>query len=149
MESLDDLHDLGLVLVRDGDQDFPAARGREARGDERLPERGRERAIDPHDLARAFHLGTEIGVDVEQLRHREDRSLQRDEVPGRPDPVGAGVALRRERRPERDGDRDLHQRHAGDLREEGDGPARARVHLEHPHPSVFDDELDVQEALHG
>ena len=41
---------------------------------------GAKRAIDAHHLAGALHLGPEIRVDVEQLRHREHGRLERDEV---------------------------------------------------------------------
>src|SRR5207302_1777665 len=149
VEPLDDRNDLGLVLVRDRHEYFSAARGRETGGDERLPQSRREGAVDPHDLARALHLRTEVGVDVEQLRHRKDRRLERDELTGRPDPVRARVALGAERRTERDRHRELHQRDAGDLRKERHGPARAWIHLEHPHASVLHDELDVEKTFHG
>ena len=51
-----------------------------------------------------------------------------------------------ERRAERDPHRELDHRDAGDLREEGHGPRRARVHLDEVDAVLADDELRVHQA---
>src|SRR5216683_2863623 len=63
---------------------FATSRGENPAGcSEGFAHRGREGAIDSDRLAGRLHLRPEVRVDGGQLVHREDRRLDRDEVPRR------------------------------------------------------------------
>ena len=79
----------------------------------------------------ALHLRPEVGIDADELRHREHGRLDRHQVPL--GPQTAFVALLPQCLAEHRADGELHHGHAGDLREERDGPAGARIHLEDEH----------------
>ncbi len=88
--------------------------------------------IDTHHFTGALHLGAEVGIDPNELRHAEDRGLYRDQVALRPE---SGAKSRCAQLAAEHGfDRQTHHGYAGDLREERDGAACPRIDLKHENP---------------
>ena len=119
------------------------ARRHERRADERLRERDPRVGVDPDDLAGRLHPRPDRRVDAAQLGRRERRRLDRDER--RRLEQAVRPAQRLERLAERDPDRQLDHRDAGDLAHERHGPRGAGVDLDQVHAVVADDELGVDE----
>jgi hypothetical protein len=108
--------------------------------------------ISPSAATKAFssagglHLGTERGVDVDQLDGGEHRRLDRDER-ARRNKSGCPAQLR-ERCSAHDTRGQLDHGNARDLAEKGHRSRRARVHLQHVWDTTVDGELDVAETAH-
>ena len=101
---------------------------------------------DPDDLSGRLHARPDGRVDATQLGGGERRASTATNGGWRQD--AAGPAELRERRTERDPDREIDHRDAGDFREERHGPRRPWIDLDEVDAVVADDELGVAQLAH-
>src|SRR5262245_7105041 len=142
LEALGDVDHVALVGVLYAEEDVALGREVVARGDLRLGVGAAEIHVDPHDFAGRLHFGSQDDVDALELAEREDRLLDR-EVLGLDLLLEPEIA---ELLSHHDLGRDLGERHADGLGDEGRRAGRTGVDLEHVDGGPLDGELDVHEA---
>ena len=113
--------------------------------------------IDAHHFACGLHLGPQVSIDPDQLRHRKNWGLDRDQVLSRPE---AGCVTEvRQRLAEHHLNGETDHRYTCYLREERDGAAGTWIDLEDVNVRwrpvralrfrAHDHVLDIHQALHA
>ena len=140
MQVAADVDEGRLVLVANRDE-HPPGQGQLHAGAELALGKGEaEIAVDPHDLAGRFHFRSQHHIASRETCEGEDGFLHRDMVRRDIVKVEPGQFLARHH-----AGRDLGQRHACRLGDEGNGAAAARVHLEKIDVLVLDGELHIHQ----
>ena len=146
-EDADGLHHHFLVLIFDRDEHRARAGQIDAGAELALGESKRIIGVEAHDLAGRAHFRAEQGVDAGEAGEREDGFLDRDMLERL---VVRHIAVGGECRCElfagHDAGRDLGDRRADGLGDEGHGTRGARIDLQHIDGAVLDGELHIHQT---